>query len=577
MSVAPLFLDSLFGNNKMAGGLIGSINAFDAGEETWSSYVERLEIFIDANDIKEEKKVSTLLTVMGLKTYTLVKNLCAPVKPSEKSFSEIVELVETHLSPKPSFIAERYKFSLRNQMDYETIADYVVQLKQLSMFCEFKNNLSDYLRDKLVSGLKSDAIKKRLLSEPELTFEKAVSIATTMEMADRDAAQLTGGATGRSNEQSTRLHYNARRKGSQAEQQIECREGVLRSAGRQHANHHHPSSYYRGEERVNSDSEVKCFACGKKGHKFNQCRFRSYKCNKCGKEGHLAKVCKFQERGTSAKRFNKTSVNLNKQNYVEESLANRNNNESRDNSNESSEDNIYDLSNIFNFNQANKMQEISERVRPIVLDLKVDRKVLKFEVDSGACVSVINEQCYRDHFSTLELSETSLVLSSYTNQPIKPLGKLKVQVTYENKTKLLTLYVIAKGANPLMGRDWIRDLGVVIKIPHSLASNKVDKEVKQTMGSISDLESKVRSEIYQKFPEVFTDNLGCYKGEPAGLELKQNVTPKFLKPRPIPFALKEKVEAEIDRLVEIGILTPVSNSEWGSPVVPILKKTGELR
>lgn len=120
-----------------------------------------------------------------------------------------MQLVETHLSPKPSFISERYKFSLRSQREHESISDYVVQLKELSMFCEFKNNLSDYLRDRLVSGIRSDAIKRRLLGETDLTFEKAVTIATNMEMADHDAETLTA----RGNPQRSQLNYNARRKG----------------------------------------------------------------------------------------------------------------------------------------------------------------------------------------------------------------------------------------------------------------------------------------------------------------------------------------------------------------------------
>lgn len=128
---------------------------------------------------------------MGLKTYNLVKNLCAPDKPASQSFKDIVQLVEKHLSPKPSFITERYKFSLRTQREHETISDYIVQLKELSMFCEFRENLPDYLRDRLVSGIRSDAIKKRLLGETNLTFEKTVAIATSVEMADREAVTLT--------------------------------------------------------------------------------------------------------------------------------------------------------------------------------------------------------------------------------------------------------------------------------------------------------------------------------------------------------------------------------------------------
>ncbi|XP_044766654.1 uncharacterized protein K02A2.6-like [Coccinella septempunctata] len=56
-----------------------------------------------------------------------------------------------------------------------------------------------------------------------------------------------------------------------------------------------------------------------------------------------------------------------------------------------------------------------------------------------------------------------------------------------------------------------------------------------------------------------------------------NVSPKFFKARPLPHAIRDLVEQEINRLVEVGILTPVSFSEWATPVVPIIKKNGEIR
>lgn len=63
--------------------------------------MERFELLVDCNDIKLEKKLSKLLTAVGVKTYSLVKDLCAPVKPSSKSYDEIVKIIEEHLYLKP--------------------------------------------------------------------------------------------------------------------------------------------------------------------------------------------------------------------------------------------------------------------------------------------------------------------------------------------------------------------------------------------------------------------------------------------------------------------------------------------
>lgn len=42
----------------------------------------------------------------------------------------------------------------------------------------------------------------------------------------------------------------------------------------------------------------------------------------------------------------------------------------------------------------------------------------------------------------------------------------------------------------------------------------------------------------------------------------------------MPFALKSKVEVEIDKLVKLGHLEKVEVSEWATPIVPVIKLTG---
>ena len=59
-----------------------------------------------------------------------------------------------------------------------------------------------------------------------------------------------------------------------------------------------------------------------------------------------------------------------------------------------------------------------------------------------------------------------------------------------------------------------------------------------------------------------------------GFEAKINVDsqakPKFCKARPVPYAYRDKVEKEIERLVSLGIMEPIQNSEWAAPIVSVL-------
>ena len=103
--------------------------------------MERVEQFFLANDIDDDHKVPTLLSLIGGKTYTLLRDLLAPEKPATKSFQQIVTTLQQHLSPKPLEIEE------------ESILSYVAQLRTLATHCNFGGNLNEALRDRLVCGL----------------------------------------------------------------------------------------------------------------------------------------------------------------------------------------------------------------------------------------------------------------------------------------------------------------------------------------------------------------------------------------------------------------------------------------
>ncbi len=126
------------------------------------------------NAIDQEKVVPTFLSVMGPKTFTLLCNLLQPEKPGEKMYDQIVNTLKAHFSPKPLVIAERFWFHRRNQLEGEAVTMFVAVLKKLAEHCEFGDVLNDTLRDRLVCGLRSEGIQKRLLTESKLTLQRAI-------------------------------------------------------------------------------------------------------------------------------------------------------------------------------------------------------------------------------------------------------------------------------------------------------------------------------------------------------------------------------------------------------------------
>jgi hypothetical protein len=61
------------------------------------------------------------------------------------------------------------------------------------------------------------------------------------------------------------------------------------------------------------------------------------------------------------------------------------------------------------------------------------------------------------------------------------------------------------------------------------------------------------------------------------IPLKPSARPVKQRPYTLNPKYKEKVEIELDRMLEVGIIEPVEESEWISPMVEQDKKTGEIR
>ena len=82
----------------------GHIREFELGTELVSAYLERVQLYFVANDVADEKKVALLLSMIGSKTYALLRSLLHPEALKEKSFDQLAKTLREHLEPKPQTI-----------------------------------------------------------------------------------------------------------------------------------------------------------------------------------------------------------------------------------------------------------------------------------------------------------------------------------------------------------------------------------------------------------------------------------------------------------------------------------------
>ena len=171
---------------------IGSIQEFDP--EAIMDHLERVQLFMTVNVVTDGKKVAVLLSVIGSKAYGLLRNLLESVRPSKKSYYDLIAVLKQHYEPKLIVIAERFCFYRRMQEPGESFMSYIAELKSLARNCAFEGHLEEALRDQLVCGMCSQSVQKQLLREANLTFKRAMEMALGTEAADRHSNQLTQGS-----------------------------------------------------------------------------------------------------------------------------------------------------------------------------------------------------------------------------------------------------------------------------------------------------------------------------------------------------------------------------------------------
>ena len=85
---------------------------FDAESEDIESYLERLQEYFTAYDIKDDednaaKRRAILLTTAGSNCFWVLKDLAFPDAPKTKTFYQLATLVRENFKPTPLKIAER--------------------------------------------------------------------------------------------------------------------------------------------------------------------------------------------------------------------------------------------------------------------------------------------------------------------------------------------------------------------------------------------------------------------------------------------------------------------------------------
>ena len=254
------------------------IERFDPGKGPWTPWLLQFEGALKIFQVPDKDKVHYILHYIGSAAFNVLFSRLSPSNPYETNYDVIKKTLQEYYEPKPQSMAENYKWMTRKQQDGESIMDYVTSLQKLSLNCKLGDALKIVLRNVFVCGIRNKRIQNRLLEAQDVedfTLEKAVQMASSMELSEKGTRQMQG--------EETAVVSTSKKKMSTDKSLYKKNTRGNNSNIRGNSNTFKNSS---------NKENITCFRCGK-GHYATACNLdRNIKCLSCGKTGHIRKVCK---------------------------------------------------------------------------------------------------------------------------------------------------------------------------------------------------------------------------------------------------------------------------------------------
>ena len=485
--------------------------------EQWPQWLRRIKSYVRLQGFTREiDKVDVLLTVLGSSAITLLEGLMAPRDIEACTFDELTQAMTRHLAPQPTKNHCRYDLAHRVQQAQESASEYITALRAIAMYCQF-TDIEERLLERFITGVRDSRLRRKLLAKDDITMMEAINMATAFEKDNAHEAAYS-------------LHAEVRTHRIQRDRSpsVDSHNGdVHRASDRSNRHHSSQATSTLSNQRSSDAPQGTCASCGE-NHERRTCRFRNATCRRCGKTGHIGRVCRSKTFGARPKQRVHEA-------YIEEELQST--------------------------SSARVLQLPSPGPNKLRVRLKIEGSPCTMELDTGSSYSIISAKTLKELCPDggPPLRPAPIVLRDFQRKRIQLKGMGTFKVQFKKYTKNLNLIITKGPFTSLLGLAWFGPLGLSISGLNQISPG-------------AEFES-----ICHEFPSVFDGTLGLYNGLPIALRLNPTVQPIRVKARRVPFALKPRIDEELDRLVAQGVLEPVDSGTWETPIVTPVKPDGSVR
>lgn len=489
---------------------------------------------------KKKKLKSIFLTMAGRQLQKIYESLeeCDSDNNNQdedetNAYHDMITRLDEYFAPKQHEAMERYNFWSMKLHDGETLDKFIIRATVAANKCEFGNSQKAckeiVVCDKILM-MAPPELRKRILEKPEVNIDTIQKMVNSFLSVQNDVQQLNVSELGKTDPNISTVNKISSR------------------------------------FNVNKQFDEHCGRCGYKKHKKTEvCPAREAICRRCNGSGHYARKCKstvveprtqsypgYSSRnnaGHNKRSFYKSGMSHDEERPYKRSRVNAIQDEGSD-----SEDDIDYREHFVHAIGDNQDERMCFKIGGVNLEMTVD---------SGSRYNIIDGKTYRYLLQNGSILENvnghpKKILTAYaqqTNLPImcsfKASLALNVEVNGIVPELKATFYVINEGNQNLLGKVSATKLGILhIGLPSTMP--KRCEEIKQ---------------ISEVFPSI--------KDVEVFIEMDPYATPIRQQVRRVPLALRKEVEEELNKMLRLGIIEPVTGtSEWVSALVPVVNDSG---
>ncbi|XP_072401068.1 uncharacterized protein [Diabrotica undecimpunctata] len=381
----------------------------------WKFWKQKFQLFLTASGKSEKPdhiKIAILLNQLGDEGLKIFNTFEYENVGDDQKYNVVLCKFDTYCSPLKNLIYEHFKFFKRDQLQNESIDQFVTALKQLAPTCEFKEK-DTLILDRIVLGTHDLRIQEKLLQCADLKLAQAIDICRAMEnsaVTQREISKESESVSvvKKRNEENRPGSTGQSRYGSKYEKE--------------------QSTSHKVTDKNTGNHYIQCYKCGLQ-HIRGKCPAFFRYCSLCNKKGHYRKFCPDNNNKVHEINDNDSSCSNSDTDLTDEQVL------------------------VWTVNEINPNS--SEWFQKIIINGK--ESILK--VDTGSEVNILNSSDFKNlNIDYKMLENTNSSLSSYTGHVINVVGVGKVN-RYFNITLSSDAVPFISGTRkiPLAIRSQVKD------------------------------------------------------------------------------------------------------------------------